>query len=182
MPSRRNVLRAVGPALGVGLAGCSASRTTTGVVARKQIRVSVPREVGGPVDVTLALLTFEPGGLVTGKYANIVTEVVKGASIAVSDGVHDRLSQRFPDVHYYANIESNSGAEPVNGRLSRDEFNSLTVGGTATAGFTMKSVDEAYSVGHLEIHDTAPRERSPAEIRVNQYDWDKRIDGIRDNA
>lgn len=179
MPSRRNVLRVTGPVLISGVAGCLTSQTTIGVIARKHIKVSVPRTVGDPVTASLAMLTFESNGLVTGEYADIVSDVIGDASISVSDTVHNRLTNRFADVRYYANIVPENGSKPANGRVDRDNFNTLTVGTTATVDSVVKSGGDGSSSSHLEVHDMTPRETTPTEITVSQYDWDERVDEIR---
>lgn len=179
MPSRRNVLRGIGPALIGGVAGCLTSQGTTGTVARKQVQVTVPRTVGDPVTASLAVLTFESDGVVTGEYADIVSGVIDNASISVSETVHDRLADRFADVRYYSNIVPDDGSKPANGRVNRDNFNTLSVGGTATVDSVMKTVADGSSSSHLEIQGTTPRETPPTETRVSQYDWHERVDEIR---
>lgn len=182
MPSRRQVLSGAAAFMG-GVAGCTAPQTTTtGVVAQKQLAVSVSRTVGEPVAVSLATLTAESNGVVTGEYADIVSEVIDGASIVVPDTVHERLTERFLAVRYYANIVPRDGSKPVNGRLSREAFNTLTVGGTAIVNSTLKNIDEASSVSYLEIHETTARKSPPTAINVNQYDWDERAPGSQNNA
>lgn len=174
MPSRRKVVRGVGPVFVGAVAGCLSSRTTTGTVAHKRLGVSVQQTVGDPVDTSLAVLTYESRGTVTGEYADIVSEAVEGASISVPDAVHERLAERFVDVHYYSNIVPDDGSEPTDGRLSREAFNTLTVGGTATVDASMKTVGQDSSISHLEIHDTTSRQAPPAETSISQYDWDER--------
>lgn len=180
MPARRSVLRGIGSVLLGSVAGCATSKTTTGVVAQKKVRVSVPRTVGGPVVASLAVLSFESDGVVTGQYADIVSETVDDASMSVSDSVHNRLANRFPDIRYHANIVPAGDSTPASGLVSRAGFNTLTVGGTATVDAKMKTVDEEASVGYLEIQDTQPRETPASETRISQYDWEERADEIQD--
>lgn len=174
MPSRRKIVRGVGPALVGGVAGCLTAQTITGTVAHKRLGVSVQQPVGDPVDRSLAVLTFESDGVVTGEYADVVSEVVEGGSISVPAAVRDRLADRFADVHYYSNLVPDDGSKPIAGRLSREAFNTLSIGGTATVDSSMKTVDQGSSIRYLEIHDSTSRRARPTAVSISQYDWDER--------
>ncbi|WP_265110021.1 hypothetical protein [Halosolutus halophilus] len=174
MPSRRQILGVVGTAFASGLAGCTTFQTTSGVVERKKITVGVPRTSGTPVDVSVALLTYEfDQRLVSGEHADILREVVKDGSMSVSNTVHDRLTQQFAYVHYYTNIVPMDGSQPTNGFLPRTAFNTLSIGGTAVVEPTMKPFDS-----YLRLNKTSPLDQPPREVRVSQYSWEDRIDGI----
>ena len=179
MPSRRQVLGIVGTAFASGLAGCTTSRTTSGVIERKQINVGVPRSSGTPVDVTPVLLTYESDQrLVTGEYADVLREVIGDGSMSVSDTVHERLTERFAYVHYFTNIVPRDGSQPANGLLPRTAFNTLSIGGTAVVEPYMKPVDVDHSVGYLRLKETSPLDQPPGEVEISQYSWEERVDKI----
>jgi hypothetical protein len=136
MPSRRPIVHGFGLVFLNCIAGCVSSQPTTGVVAQKQIAVSVLRTARDPVDISLAVVSFESSGLVTGEHADIVPEIVNNASVSVSDAVHTRLAQRFQDIRYSANIVPGDESSPTNGLVSRDDFNTFTLGGTAVIDST----------------------------------------------
>lgn len=181
MPSRRQFLGGIGTACAGGLAGCgTAGRTTTGVVERKQIDVGVRRPTDTTVSVTPAVLTYESDRrLVTGEYADSLPGVVEDGSLAVSTATHERLTDRFAYVRYYANIVPEDGPGTANGLLPRAAFNDLSVGGTATVELDMRSVDGGGSVGHLRVERSAPPGRPPEAVRVSRYSWAERVDEIR---
>ncbi|WP_435179248.1 hypothetical protein [Halorussus sp. AFM4] len=174
MPSRRRLLAALGTTAAGALAGCSASDATTGVVARKDVTVAVPQDVGDPVDTTVAFLAFESESrLVHGEYAHVAGAAVDGATIAVSEQLHERLSDRFTAVRYTTDVVPADGSKPADGAVDRWAFNDLSVGGTATVE---SSVGDA-GRGRLRLRETTARERDPAEITVSAYDLEARLDG-----
>ena len=172
MPSRRRLLAMLGATSVGGLAGCTSSRATTGFVARKDVTVAVPQQVGEPVDTTVAFLAFEPDSrLVHGEYARTASAAVEGATVSVSERLHDRLSDRFASVRYTTNIVPEDGSEPANGVVTRRDFNEVSVGGTAT----VESYFGDEGLGRLRLHETTAREREPAEITVSPYDLAARL-------
>lgn len=173
MPSRRRLLAALGTTVAGALAGCSVADTATGVVARKDVTVAVPRDVGEPVDTTVAFLAFEPDSrLVHGEYARIAGAAVGGATISVSEGLHERLADRFATVRYTANVVPEDGSKPASGVVDRRAFNDLSVGGTATVQSHVG--DEGR--GRLRLRETTARERDPAEVTVSAFDLEDRLD------
>ncbi|MWG33076.1 hypothetical protein [Halomarina oriensis] len=179
VPFRREVLRLIGAASVVGLAGCSSGQTTSGTVATKTVTIGVPTDDETVFDVVAAVLTYEPEErLVTGEYPDILSGIFQSHSMAVTEQVHERVSSQYSYVHYNTNIVPDDGSEPANGRVSRSIFNTLSVGGTATVDPYMKSVDEDHSVGFLRVDSTSPLEQPPNETTVNTYSWEARVDDV----
>lgn len=179
MPSRRQAIRGIGITLVGGLAGCASDQTTSGIITRKAISVGIPKTTSGTVEVTLAVLTYEPDEqLVTGEYADIATEIIDGSSISVSDAVHERVDDRFAFVHYTVNIVPENGSTPANGPLTRAAFNSVEIGRTATVNPYMKQVESDQSVGYLRVTKSGDRKQIQ-NTRVGQYSWEERVDHIQ---
>ncbi|WP_436907799.1 hypothetical protein [Halosimplex marinum] len=175
MPSRRHLLAGLGSAVAVGaLAGCPADGATAGTVARKAVTVAVPRRTGEPVDARAALLGYEPDRrLVHGEYdPDHVAAAVDGATVSVPDDLHETLADAFASVRYGANVVPDDGT-PINGVVSRADFNALAVGGEATVA-PYQGED---GVGHASVREAAPRERDPTEVTVATFDLDERLDG-----
>jgi hypothetical protein len=179
MPSRRQAIQGIGATLVGGLAGCASDQTISGTVTQKQISVGVPNTTSGPVEVPLAVLTYEPDQqLVTGEFADIATEVIDGPSITVSDAVHERFDDRFAFVHYTGNIVPQNGSDPANGRLTQTDFNSLEIGSTATVDPYMRQVESDQSVGYLRV--TKPGDcKQFQNTSVGQYSWEERVENIQ---
>ena len=173
MPFRRRVLAVLGATAVGALAGCSAFDATSGLVARKDVTVAVPQDVGEPVDTPVAFLAFEPDRrLVHGEYAEVAGAAVDGATISVSERLHERLSDRFATVRYTTNVVPEDGSKPANGVVTRRDFNALSVGGTAT----VESYFGDDGWGRLRLHETTPRGIEPSEITVGRYDLNARLD------
>lgn len=176
MPSRRQFVGGVGAAFLGGIAGCASFQRTSGRVSRKKISVGVPSQSGGSVDVTTAVLTYEPDRrLVTGEYPDILPEVIQDASMSVLDAVHERLRDQFAHVHYHTNIVPIDGSQPANGLLSRTDFNALSIGGSAIVEPRLELGERS----HLRVENASPLKQPADEIVVEQYTWEERVDGIR---
>jgi hypothetical protein len=167
MLSRRRFVGGVGAALLSGIAGCAALQRTSGFVSRKEISVGVPSQSGQTVDVTAAVLTYEPEQrLVTGEYSpEILPKRIENGVMSVSDAVHERLRDQFEHVEYYTNIVPTDGSQPANGLLSRTDFNALSIGGSATV---KPSIELGMSID-FQVENAAPPEKPPDEIVVEQY-------------
>jgi len=172
MPSRRQLLATLGATAALGsLAGCTSADATTGTVARKRITVGVPQRTGDPVDASVALLAFEPDRrLVHGEYDPDYVGGVDDGSLSVTAATHDRLADRFVSGRYAVNVVPADG-RPANGRVEREAFNALTVGGTTTVS---PYVDDG--VGHLDVREATPPDRVPAEVTIGQFELDERLD------
>jgi hypothetical protein len=170
MPSRRQLLAAFGATL--PLAGCATTETTTGTITRKSVTVGVPQRVGDPVDVSVALLAYEPDrGLLHGEYdPEYVAAVVDDGSLSVRQSTHDRLVDRFTSVRYTVNVVPAEG-RPANGVVTREACNGLSLGGTATVAPYVEK-----QVGHLDVREAAPPADAPDEVTIGQFDLDERAD------
>ena len=175
MPSRRQLLAALGTTAVGALSGCTSPDATTGVVSRKRVTVAVPRRGDRPVETSVALLAFEPDrGLVHGEYdPEYVDAAVDGGTLTVPERVPDRLTDRFVAVRYSANVVPTDGATPANGVVGRPAFNDLPLGGTATVGTYVG--EDGY--GRLALRGTTPRESDPSELTVGTFDLDERAAG-----
>ena len=170
MPSRRQLLAALGPTL--PLAGCAGTETTTGTVTRKSITVGVPQRVGDPVDASVAVLAFEPDrGLLHGEYdPAYVASAVDDGSLSVPGSIHDRLDDRFASVRYTVNVVPAEGT-PVTGVVTREACNALSLGGTATVAPYVE-----HRAGHLDVREAAPPDSAPDDVTISRFDIDERTD------
>ncbi|MFC7141466.1 hypothetical protein ACFQMA_16705 [Halosimplex aquaticum] len=174
MSSRRQFLAAFGTTAAASVAGCSGGGSTAGTVARKDVTVAVPQQVGDPVEASVALLGFEPDrSLVHGEYdPEHAGAAVDGATLSVSEQTHDALADAFASVRYSVNVVPEDGTEPVNGVVTREDFGALTVGGRATVD-PRRGED---GLGRVGVRETTPRESDPTTVTVSRFDLDERLD------
>jgi len=172
MPSRRRVLAGIGTVAGGTFAGCPSDAATTGTVTRKDVTVAVPRQTGEPVDASVALFGYEPDRrLVHGEYdPDYAGDAVDEATLSAPEAVHETLSNEFSAVSYAVNLVPDEGA-PVNGVVSREDFDALTVGATATVE-PYRGTD---GLGRARVRDAEPRERDPMTVTISEFDLGERV-------
>lgn len=192
-PSRRRFLALCASSGSLTLAGCqsdspSAETTTraspattddppTGLVWQKEIAVELPR-ADSPVVTDLLRLQYDrESGSVRGSFdPAYLADAVDGASVAVSESVHDSLARTFDDVAYRIYVGPVDGDDHLHVQARRAAFNDVPLAGTAAVETFWVRESEALRTKYARpTATTGPRE-PPADVDVRQFDLGERFD------
>lgn len=193
--SRRRFLALCAAGGSAVLAGCqsdgrdvettsrSPSETTaepsTGLVWRKEIEVVLSR-ADPPVRTDLLRLQLDLGdGRVMGSFdPAYVDDAVDGASVTVSESLHESLTTEFGDVAYGVSMgPMDDPADYLHVQARRPAFNEFLLGGTATVETFWVEKSDDLRVKYARPTTVPIRSESPDEVEVRQFDLGEIHDG-----
>lgn len=191
-PSRRRFLALCATGSSVALAGCQSDNPgvetisespaetedpPSGLVWQKEISVVLSR-ADPPVRTDLLQLKYlRDSGEVRGSFdPEYLDDVVDGASVTVSESVHDSLTMEFDDVAYRIYMGPVDGDDHLHVRTRRTAFNDIPLAGTATVETFWVRESEDMRRKYARPIATAGPSEPPEAIDVRPFDLGERHD------
>lgn len=189
-PSRRRFLALCAAGSSAALAGCQSDspgvETTSevpaetdeppsGLVWQKEISVVLSRADPSVRTDLLRLKYDRESGNVRGSFdPEYADGVIDGASVTVSESVHDSLTTEFGDVAYRIYVGPVDDDKHLHVRTRRAAFNDFPLAGTATVERSWVRESEDVRVKYARPTDTSVPSESPEEIDVRPFDLGER--------
>ncbi len=185
--SRRRFLLLVATGSAASLAGCSAlnwseeTRSTAppeatgsadGLVWQTQIQVELDRTDSSVLADVLRLQYDRDRDEVFGAIdAAYVDGALEGASVTVSQELHDGLTSEFGRVNYKVKLgPTNDAGEHLHARARRAAFNELPLAGRASVERFWVRASDDLRVGYVRPTETDPPGGPPGTVDVGRLD------------
>lgn len=204
MTSRRDILTGVGAISLASLAGCPALNrsedspdtvgdestgtppstaefvnSATGRVWYKEIEVTVGGEESTLWTDVLRLTFDREANEVWGQYdPEYVGDSVDGASVSVSENVHNKLQNTFEEVRYAIRLGPvDESGDHLHANAYREGFNQMPLGGEATVELYLVQTGDDLRTGYIRPTSTEPRQQELSNIDITQFSLGDRFDG-----